>query len=267
LPHGYSLLAQTKLIHQKSMISAILVDDESECLDVLEAELIKNCPDFQVIGKFENPEKALSVIENTKFDVLFLDISMPVLNGFELLKKVQNIDFEVVFVTAYDNFALKAFEFCAVDYLVKPTSKESLLRATEKIRNKQKSLNMQQNIQLLLANMQKDLMKRQQVAVPTFEGLEFLNTNQIVYAKADGNYTLILLQNKEKILISKTLKEFEGILNDSNFARIHYSYLVNLDHVKKYIKGETGSVVLNDGTVLQVSRANKAKLMGLVRLG
>ncbi len=249
------------------MISVILVDDESECLDVLEAELQKNCPDFQVIGKFQDVEKALIFIQNSTFDVIFLDISMPVLNGFEVLKQVSNIDFDVVFVTAYDNFALKAFEFCAVDYLVKPTSKESLLRAAEKIRSKQKNINMQQNIQLLLANMQKDLMKRQQVAVPTFEGLEFLNTQQIVYAKADGNYTTILLHNKEKILISKTLKDFEGILNDTNFARIHNSYLVNLDHVKKYIKGESGSVVMNDGTVLQVSRANKSKLMSLVRFG
>lgn len=245
------------------MISVILVDDESECLDVLEAELNKSCPDFQVMAKFDNPEKALIFIKNNHFDVLFLDISMPIINGFELLTQLQTIDFEVVFVTAYDNYALKAFEFCAVDYLVKPTSKESILRAAERLRDKQKRTNMQQNIKLLLANMQKSTQKTQQVAIPTTEGLEFVNMTHIIYAKADGNYTTILLENKEKIIISKTLKEFEGILNDSVFARIHNSYLVNLGHVRKYIKGDTGWVVLNDGTTLQVSRANKAKLMNL----
>lgn len=255
------MIILNEILIQNLMISTILVDDESECLDVLEAELMKNCPDFQIIGKFVDSEKALSIIENIKFDVLFLDISMPILNGFELLNRIKRIDFDVVFVTAYDNFALKAFEFCAVDYLVKPTSRESLLRAVEKIRNKQKKINVQQNIELLLANMQKDLKKRQQVAVPTFEGLEFIDTHQIVYAKAEGNYTTILLENKNKVIISKTLKEFEGILNDSTFARIHYSYLVNLAHARKYIKGETGSLILNDGTSLPVSRANKSKLM------
>lgn len=249
------------------MISVILVDDETECLDILEAELKRFCPDFQILQKFDNPIEAVNFVNKNTFDALFLDISMPLLNGFDLLKQVSNIDFDVVFVTAYDNFALKAFDFCAVDYLVKPTTKESLLRATEKIRSKQKNINMKQNIALLLANMQKDIQKRQQVAIPTFEGLEFVNMQQITYAKADGNYTTIVLQNQEKIMISKTLKEFEGILNDSTFARIHNSYLVNLEHVRKYIKGDTGSVILNDGTTLQVSRANKTKLMSMVKFG
>lgn len=249
------------------MISVVLVDDETECLDVLEADLQRLCPDFQILQKFDNPLEALQFINQNHIDALFLDISMPLLNGFDLLKQVPNIDFDVVFVTAYDNFALKAFEFCAVDYLVKPTTKESIIRAADRIRNKHKNLNMKQNIALLLANMQKDIQKRQQVAIPTFEGLEFVNMQHISYAKADGNYTTIVLQNQEKIMISKTLKEFEGILNDSTFARIHNSYLVNLEHVKKYLKGEAGSVVLNDGTTLQVSRANKTKLMSMVKFG
>lgn len=245
----------------------ILVDDEAECLDVLEAELTKFCPDFQILQKFDNPTEAVRYINQTPFDVLFLDISMPVLNGFDLLKQIPQINFDVVFVTAYDNFALKAFEFCAVDYLLKPTNKESIIRAADRIRAKQKSLNIKENIALLLANMQKDGLKRKQVAIPTLEGLEFINIQQISYAKADGNYTIIVLQNQEKILISKTLKEFEGILNDPTFARIHNSYVVNLEHIRKYIKGDSGSVVLNDGTVLQVSRANKTKLLSLVRFG
>ncbi|GAB3524582.1 LytR/AlgR family response regulator transcription factor [Emticicia fontis] len=243
------------------MTSVVLVDDEEECLDVLEAELNKFCPDFQILQKLNNPVEAVEYINHTPFDVLFLDISMPLLNGFDLLKQVKQIDFDVIFVTAYDNFALKAFEFCAVDYLVKPTNKESIIRAAERIRDKQKNDSIRQNIALLLANMQKDSIKRRQVAIPTLEGFEFVSIHQITYAKAEGNYTTIVLQGQEKILISKTLKEFEGILNDSAFARIHNSYVVNLEHVKKYIKGESGSVVLNDGTILQVSRANKSKLL------
>lgn len=244
-----------------TMTSAVLVDDEQECLDVLETELNKFCPDFQILQRFSNPIDAVQYISHTQFDVLFLDISMPLLNGFDLLKHINQIDFDVIFVTAYDNFALKAFEFCAVDYLVKPTTKESIIRAAERVRNKQRNQSIRQNIALLLANMQKDSIRRRQVAIPTLEGFEFINIQHITYAKAEGNYTTIVLQGQEKILISKTLKDFEGILNDSTFARIHNSYLVNLEYIKKYIKGESGSVVLNDGTVLQVSRANKTKLL------
>lgn len=247
------------------MTSVVLVDDEDECLDVLEAELTRFCPDFQILQKFNNPLDAIPYINQNKFDALFLDISMPVLNGFDLLKQVNQIDFDIVFVTAYENFALKAFEFCAVDYLVKPTSKESIIRAADRLRNKKKDYSVSQNIALLLANMQKDSLKKKQVAIPTFEGFEFVNTQHIVYAKAEGNYTTIVLQGQEKILISKTLKEFEGLLNDTVFARIHNSYLVNFNYVKKYIKGESGSIVLNDGTVLQVSRANKNKLLNLIK--
>jgi two-component system LytT family response regulator len=243
------------------MTSVVLVDDEQECLDILEAELNKFCPDFRILQKFSNPIEAVQYINNSTFDALFLDISMPLLNGFDLLKQVKLIEFDVIFVTAYDNFALKAFEFCAVDYLVKPTGKESITRAAGRIRNKQKNQNISQNIALLLANMQKDNLRRRQVAIPTIEGFDFVNIHDIIYAKAEGNYTTIVLQGQEKILISKTLKEFEGILNDSAFSRIHNSYLVNLDYVKKYIKGDSGAVVLNDGTVLQVSRANKSKLL------
>ena len=249
------------------MISAILVDDEIECLDVLEAELLQYCPDIHVIAKFSNPPEAQKFIENTNFDVLFLDISMPKMNGFELLRQVKVTDFSVVFVTAYDSFALTAFDFCAVDYLVKPTSKESLLRAAERLREKRKTTIDQQNIALLLANMQNGLKNRQNIAVSTIEGLEFIAVQQISHAEADGNYTRIHLINNEKILITKTLKDLEGLLGNQDFSRIHNSFLVNMQHVKKYVKGDIGMVVMNDGTTLQVSRANKVKLMNMAKFG
>jgi two-component system, LytTR family, response regulator len=161
---------------------------------------------------------------------------------------------------------LTAFDFCAIDYLLKPVSKDKLIRAVDKVRatqNKQVDLG---NLELLLANMRGGgVQQMPNIAVPTPEGLEFVLVNEILYAEADSNYSRIYLQNKEKILMSKTLKELETLLSNHPFVRIHQSYLVNLGHIKKYVKGEGGYVILNNGTTLQVSRANRIKLMDLVR--
>jgi two-component system, LytTR family, response regulator len=247
-------------------MTAILIDDEKGCLDTLEIELKTYCPDVQVLAKCQSGENALEVLENIKPDMIFLDISMPVMNAFDFLLKVPKINFEIIFCTAYDAFALTAFDFCAIDYLLKPVSKDKLIRAVDKVRatqNKQVDLG---NLELLLANMRGGgVQQMPNIAVPTPEGLEFVLVNDILYAEADSNYSRIYLQNKEKILMSKTLKDLETLLSNHPFVRIHQSYLVNLGHIKKYVKGEGGYVILNNGTTLQVSRANRIKLMDLVR--
>ncbi len=247
------------------MLTAILIDDEKGCLDTLEIELNTYCPDVKVLAKCQSAEKALEELETLIPDMIFLDISMPQINGFDFLLKIPKINFEVIFCTAYDAFALTAFEFCAIDYLLKPVSKDKLIRAVDKVRQKQHKQVDLQNLDLLLANMRGGVHHKPNIAVPTAEGLEFIAINDIVYAEADGNYSRIYMNNKEKTLISRTLKDLESLLSNHSFVRIHQSYLVNLAYIKKYVKGEGGYVVMNNGISLQVSRANRIKLMDLVR--
>lgn len=247
------------------MLTAILIDDEKGCLDSLEIELETYCPDVKVLAKCQSAEKALDVLQTLKPDMIFLDISMPQMNGFDLLLKIPKINFEVIFCTAYDAFALTAFDFCAIDYLLKPVAKEKLIRAVDKVRAKQTKQVDLQNLDLLLANMRGGIHHRPNIAVPTIDGLEFIAVNDIVYVEADGNYSRIWLANKEKILVSRTLKELETLLSSHHFVRIHQSYLINFTRIKKYVKGEGGYVVMDNGVSLQVSRANRMKLMDLVR--
>jgi two-component system, LytTR family, response regulator len=247
------------------MLTAILIDDEKGCLDTLEIELQAYCSDVNVLAKCQSAEKALEVLETLVPDMIFLDISMPQINGFDFLLKIPKINFEIIFCTAYDAFALTAFDFCAIDYLLKPISKEKLIRAVDKVRQKQHKQVDLQNLDLLLANMRGGINHKTNIAVPTAEGLEFITITDIIYAEADGNYSRIYMTNKEKILISRTLKDLEALLSNNPFVRIHQSYLVNLAYIKKYVKGEGGYVIMNNGTSLQVSRANRIKLMDLVR--
>ncbi|MFN3852664.1 MAG: LytR/AlgR family response regulator transcription factor [Spirosomataceae bacterium] len=247
------------------MIKTILIDDEQECLDVLEMELKSYCSDILIHSKCLSGEEGIRAIGQFNPELVFLDISMPSMNGFEMLSKLEKYNFDVIFVTAYDSFALTAFEFCAIDYLLKPVLPEKLIRAVERVREKHKKPINLQSLELLLANMRAGVQVRKTVAVPTVEGLEFIATDDIMYIEADSSYTWINLVNQEKIIVSRTLKDIELLLKGQNFARIHQSYLVNLQHVKRYVKGDNGTLVMNNGKLLQVSRANKMKLMNLVK--
>ncbi|MCU0323771.1 MAG: LytTR family DNA-binding domain-containing protein [Spirosomaceae bacterium] len=248
------------------MIKTILIDDEQECLDVLEMELKSYCSDILILSKCLSGEEGIRAIGQFNPELVFLDISMPNMNGFAMLSKLEKYNFDVIFVTAYDSFALTAFEFCAIDYLLKPVLTEKLIRAVERVREKHKKPINVHSLELLLANMRAGVQVRKTVAVPTVEGLEFIATDDIIYIEADSSYTWINLVNQEKIIVSRTLKDIELLLKGQNFARIHQSYLVNLQHVKRYVKGDNGTLVMNNGKLLQVSRANKVKLMNLVKL-
>lgn len=248
------------------MIKTILIDDEPECLDVLEIELRHYCPDVLVLAKCMTGEEGLEQIKTQKPDLVFLDISMPKMSGFEMLENLESYSFGLVFVTAYDNFALKAFDFSALDYLLKPIAGDKLLRAVERYKAKhQKNINTQ-DLELILANLKTNLTNAQTIAVPTTQGIDFVSADDILYAEADGAYAWIHLTNNQKIIISRTLKDLEKLLNPDNFVRIHQSYIVNFKHVKRYIRGEGGTLVLNRGQSLPVSRANKTKLISMLRL-
>ncbi len=251
-----------------SKIKAILVDDESTSLRSLKYELEKYCPDVEVVAAIDDPVAAIKEIEKQKPHLVFLDIEMPVMNGFELLQSFNTIDFDVIFVTAYDQFAVKAFEFNAVDYLLKPILKSKLIQSVQKVSERQKHQFNQTELHALVQNIQHQNGNSgmDSIAIPTSEGFELIHVEEITFLQAESNYTWVNLEKGTKYLVSKTLKEVSGMISRGPFVRVHKSYYVNLNHVRRYIRGRGGYLVLKDGTQIPVSRSQRVELMRILKL-
>jgi two-component system LytT family response regulator len=244
---------------------ALLIDDETDSLESLSAELQVFCPEVEIVGTCNDPRQGLSSIRELKPDLIFLDIEMPHLNAFELLEQLEPIGFDVIFVTAYDEYAVKAFEFNAVDYLLKPVLQSKLIQAVQKVADKNSHHLRPQQLQALINNM--NLQSRQEmenIALPTSEGFDFVPINDIRYLQSDNNYTWVHLVTQQKYLVTRTLKDVASMMSFPRFFRVHQSYCVNLNHVKKYVRGQGGYLVLKDGTQIPVSRANKEPLLALL---
>ena len=235
---------------------AIIIDDEQHCIDTLSWQLDKYCEQVDLVQSFDVSKEGLKYLNTEKVDVVFLDIEMPELNGFDLLKAVNQVDFQVIFTTAYDEFALKAFRASAVDYLLKPIDKTDLQAAIGKLNKPLASGQYMQQMENLFKNLQ-GTQGSGKIALPTLEGLHFVTASDILYCTSDSNYTNIFLANGGKLLVSKTLKEIEAMLKDQGFLRIHHSHMINLNRIDRYLKGDGGYVVMEDGKSLSVSRARK----------
>ncbi|MEP1488166.1 MAG: LytTR family DNA-binding domain-containing protein [Algibacter sp.] len=238
-------------------LNAIIVEDEETSREILKNYLKKYCPNVVVLGEAENIEEGLVLIRNNDLDLVFLDVEMPYGNAFDLLEKVGDINFETVFVTAYNHYAIDALNAHASYYLMKPISIDELIKAVDyvtEIRTKEDAL--QDEVLVPKTNMVNG-----KITIPQQDGFEILNTADILYCKADDNYTQIYLNNSKKKLVSKTLKYFEEALTGSGFARVHKSYLVNVNEIVKYVKGKGGSVVLSNGQQVMVSASKKADLL------
>ncbi|OEK09173.1 DNA-binding response regulator [Flavivirga aquatica] len=238
-------------------LTSIIVEDEENSREILKNYLKKYCPNVTVIGEASNIEDALILIRNHDLDLVFLDVEMPYGNAFDLLDKVGDVNFETVFVTAYNHYAVEALNAHASYYLMKPISIDELIKAVDyvtEIRTKEDAL----QDQVLIP---KTNSVNGKITIPQLEGFEIINTADILYCKADDNYTEIYLNDSKKKLVSKTLKHFEDILKDSCFARVHKSYLVNVNEVVKYVKGKGGSVVLSNGEEVMVSASKKSQLL------
>jgi len=245
-------------------IKTLIIDDELACVESLAIELEEYCPEIEIIGKCSNPKEAIQLISQLRPDLIFLDIEMPWMNGFEILEQFDPIPFEVIFVTAYDQFALKAFQFSAVDYLLKPNNKAQLINAVEKVKKRiEKSIN-KDHLKVLLENIKKDKPLKN-IAIPNINGVDFIAIDDIMYCEADNNYATIYLNDNNKTVVSKSLKIIEQMFSDHAFVRIHHSYIVNMDHVKKYIKADGGYVVMSDGKQLSVSRSRKEDLLKFIK--
>ena len=248
------------------MIRAIIVDDEPYCCDTLETMLEKYCPGVELVAVCHSGEEAIAGISQHQPDLVFLDIEMPRMNGFDVLQKIGTINFEIIFTTSFDQYALRAIRFSALDYLLKPIDQEDLQIAVQKvIQRTQKPVT--QQLQLLMQKLQQPTNPVNKIALPTLEGLQMVQVDSILYCESDSNYTTFFLKGKPKIIVSRTLKEMEDLLADYSFARIHNSYLVNLAEVDKYIKGEGGYVVLTDGSTVNVSASRKRLLLAKLQPG
>ena len=242
------------------MITAIVVDDEPYSCETLVTLLERYCPDVKVLDICYSAKTALNSIKDQKPQLLFLDIEMPHMNGFELLENLPEIDFELIFTTSYDQYAIKAIRFSALDYLLKPIDQDDLRKAVKKAVQSNNHVSPQQ-IKVLLQKLSNPTIAINRIAIPTMEGLLMIFVESIISCKADRNYTIIMLKNNQKIIASRALKEMEEMLEDYSFIRVHHSYLVNLNEVEKYIKGEGGYLLMSDASTIDVSRSRKDLLL------
>ena len=243
------------------MIRSILVDDEVNSLDALTILLNEFCPQVEVVAKCPSPQMALDLIQKLSPHLLFLDIEMPGFNGFELLEKLGNIDFPVIFTTSYDQYGIKAIKYSALDYILKPIDPQELVAAVNKVQV-QKHLPTAAQYELLLSQIHNRHLQLQKLAIPTNDGFVLISVDQIVFCEANDNYTHFHLKGGRNIAACRTLKEIEEQLTEFQFLiRVHHSYLVNLNEVLRYVRGEGGYLVMNDGTTINVSRSRKEPLL------
>ncbi len=242
-------------------IKAVIIDDEQHSLETTDILVRKYCPGVLVMGLADSPEKGITLIDALKPQLVFLDIAMPRMNGFEMLQFVKFKAFDIIFTTAFDDYAIKAFKVNAIDYLLKPIEPEELIKAVDKVKSKlDKDLHLHRIDEILQSSGMQGFRKNK-LALPVEGKIAMLEYGSILYCESDGNYTRIYFSDQKTIMISKTLKDIESMLPHPNFLRIHNSFVVNIDHIKEYIRGEGGEVILTNGESLRVSRNKKEELI------
>ncbi len=240
------------------MKTAIIIDDELKGRVALSRKLYDYCKDVSLTGEAENGEEGIKLIEKLKPDIVFLDIEMPRMNGFDMLHRLTEKNFDLIFTTAYDQYAIKAIKYAAFDYLLKPVDIEELKLAVSK--SNAQNRNTEKKLEVLDQNLHgKTILNK--IAIPSLDGLLFFNIADIVHLEANSNYTAIYFSNRPKLIASKTLKDFEDLLPTDIFFRTHHSHLINLNYIKRYIKGDGGQIELQDGTFVDVARRKKEEFL------
>ena len=239
------------------MLKTVLVDDEINALEALEWKLNRYIGDVQII-KCNSPIEAIDVIQNEKPDIVFLDIDMPEMDGFELLKRLSYTNFELIFTTAHDEFALKAIKVSAIDYLLKPVDKDELITAVDKVIVSRKGNQLEDKLQSLFTNLQE---KSDKINIAADGKIYLLDRSDVIMLKSDKSYTTIFLTNDKNIVVSKTLKEVEKKFVYPEFFRVHNSFLVNINHVKEYLKSMGGELIMTNGMSASISRNKKNELL------
>ncbi len=246
------------------MIRTIIIEDEPMSRDMLTLMLKRYSADIEIIDTCSNPTDGIESIAKHQPDLVFLDIQMPKMNGFDMLKKIGRINFEVIFTTAFDQYAINAIRISALDYLLKPVDDEDLAIAIEKCKQRLMHKNPTQQFENLFNNLTNKNPLDKTIALSATDGISFIKMSDILRVEANGRYAKFYLLNKETILVSKTLGDFEEVLSANQFFRIHDSAIINLNHIKKYIRGDGGTVILSDNTELDVARRRKEDFVKLI---
>ena len=240
----------------KNIVKAVIVDDEQDAVSFIESIAREYCPGIEIVGKAYSSIEGIEVITREKPDLVFLDVEMPHGNGFDLLAGFPEKDFDVIFITAFNHYAIKAIKFSAVDYILKPININEFIDAVKRVeqrRSEKRGRNL--NLNALFENLRSSLPSK--LAIPTSSGMEYLNTTEIIRIEADRSYSWFFMKDGTKFLVSRNLKEYQELLSDWNFFRTHNSHLINLEHVKKFIRHEGGYIEMTDGSTVPVSRGKK----------
>ena len=244
------------------MIRAVLIDDEPQSLKAMSIKLSAVADDVEIIASIGEPETAVATLPGLKPDVVFLDIEMPGLNGFQLLEQLGELPFEIIFITAYHEYVLNALRISALDYLLKPVDKDELGQTLVRLRNKltlkQSASSRKEQLRLLGETIHQTPTR---LALATAQGIQFIKISDIIRVEAMSNYAAFYLNNKQKIIVSKTLKEFEPLLVSQNFLRVNRSSIVNIEYVSAMRKSDGGSIVLQDGTEVDIAPHRKQELL------
>jgi two-component system LytT family response regulator len=246
------------------MIRSIIVDDEQHCVRALLKDIQQHCPSIELADTCYSAKEGIMAIKKHHPDLVFLDVEMPWMNGFEMLEVLGDVNFSIIFTTAHDEFAAKAFRISAVDYLLKPIDANDLKTAIQKVERKLEEGSNLQHISNLLRNIRQPSAE-QKIALPQREGYEFINVSSIIYCEAEGAYTKVFISERKPMLISRTLGDVEELLPPEIFQRIHHSTLINVTYISQFLRSDGGYIVLKTGEKLSVSKAKKEMLM--VRLG
>jgi two-component system LytT family response regulator len=238
-------------------LKTIIVDDERDAVEFISSIIGEYCSSLEVVGKAYNVIEGVPQIMEKKPDLVFLDVEMPNGTGFDLLSHFPEKDFDVVFITAFNHYAIKAIKFSAVDYILKPINISEFVEAVDRVIKKRSEKPSQSNesFKILMENLKSALPTR--LAIPTAEGMEYLNPKDIIRIEADRSYSWFFITGNRKILVSKHLKEFQDLLSDRYFFRSHNSYLINLKYVRKYIRRDGGYIEMQDGAKIPISRNRK----------
>jgi two-component system LytT family response regulator len=244
-------------------LRAILIDDELNSLQNLQNKLEKYCPSVKVLAAMEKPEEAFLCVRQQKPDVLFVDIEMPRMSGLRFVEELGDFEGEIIFVTAYNHFAIEAMRISAFDYLVKPVSISDLQNAVTRL-HQQRGRDTKERLNVLKQSIGDNKSQDNKIAVPTNDGLEFIVIKTIIRIESSANYSRLFLTNKHSVLVTKLLKDFEELLAPYRFFRVHNTHLINLNYISKYIRGDGGQVVMENGDVVDVSRRKKEQFLGLL---
>lgn len=248
-----------------AMITAIIIDDELKGRIALKQKLKDYCPEVLVQGEAADGAEGIRLIEKVKPQVVFLDIEMPRMDGFEMLHHIPQKNFHIIFTTAYDQYAIKAIKYAAFDYLLKPVDIEELKTAIDKIEQALQESQTGSKLEVLEHNLHsRNPISLNKIAIPTLEGLLFFNINEIVHLEAQSNYTTIYFTNHPKMIASRTLKEFEDLLPPDLFFRPHHSHIINLQFIKRYIKGDGGQIEMQNGNYVDVARRKKEEFLKMI---